>query len=747
MARRTESRFATAALALLLALVVLYGCRAFDPEPVVVNKPPDTFITGAPAETTGTVFRRHVYWYGNDADGQVVRYIYAITDSTVLDRTDPSQDEEDARFDPADDVTTLEIIDGRFVGYTTRTDSIFEFTIDRGALTSKDITFHIVAVDDLGEIDPEPARLQFFNNSLGNPVIRFTVSTFDTTGANEQLRWIGTVANGPILPGDEIWRWEGPYTGPYSPEDTERPFIGFRNPFKICWEASSPNGAIEGYQFRASELDRSPFHPQELNEETGEVEAYFDPDATCFDFGNLVAPEDIPPPGTPPNYNPDFVDECPSLWEDCPDSRRWSSGPHRIQVLTIDVAQVESEATLGELQYVVNYPPVTSLIEDAEWPKYFDNGVEFNFSENDTIPDGAYVIFQKQGYDRLEQNRSELGGLPCCDVRFDPTVPEVRYQTRIEDARARNDSGGNSFWSTLFSPAEEADTLGFRTGPFDYTVTFRSQDEHDTVDPNQVRFQFFAGFPPSLTSLFPTDGDTLMLRNNQGVPPPWPENQVPYQVQETVMLYWDGTTYRTEDCDDPATPVQECVSVTGTYYRYRVEFVGTGDAREATTSIRAWSYALFSPGDPSNFVRDGAGTDNLSFFDPSPEPNRWLMAQGDDGPRLFVPDLIWTASALFDPENEASPFSGPGTLLAGQLGELTLQVIGKTVRAGDKHTYYPFTVRPCETLPECTKQDYDLTKLGRRTGMGEVKYFAYLGLDPLLSGSITELFPDPDYVP
>ncbi len=105
MVRRNESRFASAALVLLLFLVVFYGCRAFDPEPIIVNIPPDTFVTGAPAETTGTVFNRHMYWYGKDVDGEVVKFIFAITDSTVRDRSQPRVDEEDARFDPADDAS------------------------------------------------------------------------------------------------------------------------------------------------------------------------------------------------------------------------------------------------------------------------------------------------------------------------------------------------------------------------------------------------------------------------------------------------------------------------------------------------------------------------------------------------------------------------------------------------------------------------------------------------------------------
>ena len=58
MARRSESIFAFLALLLLLSLTLLYGCRAYDPQPPVINRAPETYITGAPAETTGTGFTR-----------------------------------------------------------------------------------------------------------------------------------------------------------------------------------------------------------------------------------------------------------------------------------------------------------------------------------------------------------------------------------------------------------------------------------------------------------------------------------------------------------------------------------------------------------------------------------------------------------------------------------------------------------------------------------------------------------------
>ena len=82
---------------LVLLSLVLTRCRAFQPEAVVVNKAPETYIIGAPAEDGGGYFHFHVYWYGSDEEGRVERFVWAVTDTTVQDdRT--SDDEEDIRI-------------------------------------------------------------------------------------------------------------------------------------------------------------------------------------------------------------------------------------------------------------------------------------------------------------------------------------------------------------------------------------------------------------------------------------------------------------------------------------------------------------------------------------------------------------------------------------------------------------------------------------------------------------------------
>ena len=110
------------------ALFAMIGCRAFEPETVIVNHAPETYVTGGPQVGEGGQFHHHLFWYGSDSDGRVVRYIWALTEGTIQN-PNTDDDEEDIRFNPAESITTLQI--GH---YTTRTDSVFDFRINEGCV-------------------------------------------------------------------------------------------------------------------------------------------------------------------------------------------------------------------------------------------------------------------------------------------------------------------------------------------------------------------------------------------------------------------------------------------------------------------------------------------------------------------------------------------------------------------------------------------------------------------------------------
>ena len=186
----------------LLAGTLLFGCRAFEPEAVIVNRPPQTYIIGSPAETSGAYFHFHVFWYGTDEDGFVERYVWALTDTSLQDYTEDSTgDEEDERFNPALNINHLEI-----GTWTTRTDTVFDFQINQGSNLSQNMTLHMVAQDDRGAFDRTPARLHFFSNAVGRPRVLFyrdeiaegnEFANFDTVAFGRPLflRWTGSTPN------------------------------------------------------------------------------------------------------------------------------------------------------------------------------------------------------------------------------------------------------------------------------------------------------------------------------------------------------------------------------------------------------------------------------------------------------------------------------------------------------------------------------------------------------------------------
>jgi hypothetical protein len=118
------------------------------------NQPPETTITIIPEDSTTGFYRYHVYWHGEDSDGRVIRYIFAITDTISRD--------EDLNWDPQ----TAENRERSF--YTEKTDSVFIFNSARSRLV-----FNIAAIDDFGRLDRTPARARFFVTDNGFPSVEF----------------------------------------------------------------------------------------------------------------------------------------------------------------------------------------------------------------------------------------------------------------------------------------------------------------------------------------------------------------------------------------------------------------------------------------------------------------------------------------------------------------------------------------------------------------------------------------------
>jgi hypothetical protein len=481
-------------LVVVLALASLIGCRAFEPETVIVNHPPETYLTGAPTEEGGGQFHFHLFWYGTDSDGRVERFVWALTDSTIQD-DESDDDQEDERFNPAVNITTLDI-----AHWTTATDTVIDFQIGGGALTSRDMTFHIVAIDDRGDFDRTPARLYFLSNALGVPDINFYNST-------EQ------VAANLIADSDTI---------------------GFAEPLTITWKGETPNirsfsqfhleqrdtvpplDGLQGYKYRlpldvaCDEVNEDCWFPQVFDiNENGNVSIYGD--VNELNFANDGSGQDA--------FN-----------------RYLFQGVHLLLVNTIDVAGVEVPGEEQELNFIVNYDPDTMILglpkdfdgpggddpvminTDPFYPSdttvypyykvYRPDGTEASasFAPADTVPHRSVAVFKAVGWDDADDQRLADLGLPLV------TDYQLALQSKFEAwGRFR---GGDSFFrfETQFSEAVQgvwddptagasSDTMSVLVGPFRYEFSMRAVDEHERRDGTAEIFPFFGNRPPEMQCL------------------------------------------------------------------------------------------------------------------------------------------------------------------------------------------------------------------------------------------------------
>jgi len=461
-------------LCVIAALVAVAGCRAFQPEAVQVNKAPETYIIGAPPEDSGGYYRFHVYWYGRDEDGRVERFVWALTD-TSMQKPDTTEDEEDERFNPALDASTLAI--GR---WTTRTDSVFNFKIDDGVNTSADKTLHMVAVDDFGDYDRTPARLHFFTNTLGSPDLSFfRVEGSDTIAV--VAGQVDTVGFGMLY--EVTWRGRSPNVRGYSPAalrlvDTVAPYDD--GLFGYKWKL---NGALGG-NCQPSLTDC--WRPRNFDAATNDSFSYFAP-VTRLVFAN------------------DGSGDSPFL-------KRLPSGTVSVEVNSIDIAGVEVANYLRPFDFSVNFDPETKILNGPEsipthpsdtetYPYYIQlndpTRAHHPFLSGDRIPDRTYVVVKALARD---------------DPRDQPLDPDYKigFTGYLQGVR-QNFTGG------MFPFASEAsvlnteptwdtgvdgwygDTLGFLTAPNTrFTINMQAVDEHGRRDGSPPSLTFDVGFPPCL---------------------------------------------------------------------------------------------------------------------------------------------------------------------------------------------------------------------------------------------------------
>ncbi len=596
------------------AMLAVGGCRAFQPVTTVVNKPPETYLTGAPTEHGGGYYRFHVYWYGRDLDGRVERFAWALTDGTLQD-PHSNDDEEDQRFNPALNASTLDI-----ARWTTRTDSVFSFTIDDGASPSASLTLHMAAQDDQGAYDRTPARLHFFANSLGNPVLSF-------------------------------FRVEGTDTVPLARGEVDT--VGYGRPRRLLWRAQSPNlrgygeaalalldtlppvtDGILGYKWRVDGIPGEDcdatlvdcWHPRRFDEATNDSFSY---------FGS----------GTGVLLRNDGSDR--SIL-----GRLLPSGTLTLTANAIDIAGVEVAEGARQQKIVVNRDPQTLVLdgerdwahpEDPETYPYYvrlddPDGARYPFRSGERIPDRTYVVVKALARDDPR------------DLRFDSGY-RIGLNGYVQGARTNYLGGVFNFASEASAidtePAWDAgldgwygDTLGFLTAPSTrYTVNLLSIDELGRRDGSPAALSFDVGFPPCLqcveilpkpgvsTSAFGADVPCVEDPDDLAAHPCLggvTELRVSYAGDGPQDLSYHGSTYilihrdtgfmRVIDAPAPGEAVANYM-LPARLYKFAVLLHGSDDPRDAWPQpVRrsgGWRYQVSYACDPYNLLQDGGGIDDI----------------------------------------------------------------------------------------------------------------------------------------
>lgn len=629
----------------------LFGCRAFEPEVIIINHPPETYIIAAPMGDSGGRFHYHMYWYGTDDDGRVINYVWALTDSTIQD-PDTDDDEEDANFNPAIDITDL------LIGHwTTRTDTIIDFQINEGYSESRDMTFHIVAQDDRGDFDRTPARLHFISNALGQPNLRFYTSEIQS-----ESTLIPTQSDG-----------------------TRSVAFGYGKPFQISWNGNTSNdfgvdrtllaerdtvGPVDGlfgFKYRLpTDVLCDPtinecWNPLRFDQSLGSEISYYG-DVWLLSFANSIA-----------DTNDVFT-------------RRLANGLHTLLVTTVDMAGVELQDNDQELVFSINYDPDTRILRNESageeshlyeddpfnpgqnrvYPYYYlfdQDGRHISdtvFAEGETLPNRSIVVFKAVGRDDPDDMRfSEIA--PGLDTGYN-----VMFQGRFEGlgnyrgaalARFPINTEYSSLAKTIWEDHTQlqslsADTLSFNVGPFNYTFSMRSSDEHERRDSTPDVFQFSGNYEPEVyavevgprtakspvfhNSVAEAVVDTIYLSNlTASAPDPTkvahPEWKAIHDGQ--IGKAWVRAVSGLVFFEEPLNR-SDYVPVDGLFYEYELSlfgqdmqkerlFVPAADATETPRGnpaerMMSWVYGITSEFDTATLIRDGDGADN-EYFDNSGE--------------------------------------------------------------------------------------------------------------------------------
>jgi hypothetical protein len=445
-------------------LALALGCRQDVPALFQRNQRPETTLTIIPEDSTLGLYRYHVYWRGEDPDGRVLRYIFAITDTL-------SRNEEE-NWDP----TLAEDIEHSF--YTEKTDSIFVFNSSLGHAA-----FHISAIDDFGDKDRTPARAFFKVKDNGLPKVQFLD------------------VRSPALS---------------EPCTAELCTIPNYTPFKIRFTGTTSNGAVTGYQWQSQRPARGPrTQPPEPFQPLGVDSLFWDADleTTLVDFrGDTLW-----------SLRQGIVTVYYNITRD--DSL---TGNFSFRARVRDQATQTSLLAEGFKRVVINHDPETQLyrmprcdcpnapqpcsatdsvragfltgIDATPWP--VEDWVPF--CEGDTLPTAAHVRFFVKGVDdSLDVPETPGGGLKDVSYSYwyyytapgglgQLTMPASRAYAPTTVALPPVVGGGGDYRGMIGWDADHG------LCPFDYTFFAAAVDEQDKLDGTPDFMSFHVSHTPTI---------------------------------------------------------------------------------------------------------------------------------------------------------------------------------------------------------------------------------------------------------
>jgi len=153
-------------LGLMLCLLAVQGCRK-ERAGFERNLAPETFLTRVPFDSSFVFYRVKLFWGGLDPDGQVMGYLFAMTDSNLV---------------PRESTWT----------WTTNTEAEFSLTANNPQVLGHG--FYVMAVDDRGLADPTPAFVFFYAQDTHRPRVQFNRAYAVTPQGETQQLTAGTRA-------------------------------------------------------------------------------------------------------------------------------------------------------------------------------------------------------------------------------------------------------------------------------------------------------------------------------------------------------------------------------------------------------------------------------------------------------------------------------------------------------------------------------------------------------------------------